>query len=95
MDQKCNNGQLGKEKSSYAVLGDPANNVAPTNNADNEQLWTRLTLDLRNAYSEYHGAEGAYREIKNLRQKPDMQMTTLFNSKPFDKAGWDATTMGL
>jgi len=28
-----------------------------------------LNLDLRNAYSEYHRAEGAYRAIKNLRQK--------------------------
>jgi len=48
------------EELTLAVLGDPANNVAPINNADDEQLWTRLTLDLRNVYSEYHGAEGAY-----------------------------------
>jgi len=57
------------EELTLAVLGDPANNVAPINNADDEQLWTCLTLDLRNAYSEYHRAEGAYRAIKNLRQK--------------------------
>jgi len=47
------------EELTLAVLGDPANNVAPIHNADDEQLWTRLTLDLRNAY----------RAIKNLRQK--------------------------
>jgi len=57
------------EELTIAVLGDPANNVALANNADDEQLWTCLTLNLRNAYLEYHGAEGAYRAIKNLRQK--------------------------
>src|SRR6267142_374979 len=48
------------EELTMAVLGNPANNVAPKNNIDDEQLWTCLTLDLRNAYLEYHGAKGAY-----------------------------------
>jgi len=77
------------EELTLAVLGDPANQVAPTNNIDDEQLWTRLTLDLRTAYLEYHGAEGAYRVIKNLRQKAGyadnyiVQFENLLN-----KAGW-------
>jgi len=77
------------EELTLAVLGDPANQVAPINNIDDEQLWTRLTLDLRTAYLEYHGAEGAYRVIKNLRQKAGyaddyiIQFENLLN-----KAGW-------
>jgi len=55
------------EELTLAVLGNPANNVAPINNVDDEQLWTRLILELKTAYSEYHGAKGAYRAIKNLR----------------------------
>jgi len=83
------------EELTIAVLGDPANNVAPTHNTDNEQLWTQLTLDLRTAYSEYHGAEGAYRAIKNLRQKPGyaddyiVQFENLLN-----KAGWGCDQHG-
>ena len=57
------------EELTLAILGDPANNVAATHTVDDERLWTQLTLDLRTAYSEYHEAEGAYRAIKNLRQR--------------------------
>jgi len=83
------------EELTLAVLGDPANQVAPTNNVDDEQLWTHLTLDLRTAYSEYHGAEGAYRVIKNLRQKAGyandyiVQFENLLN-----KAGWGRNQHG-
>jgi len=77
------------EELTMAVLGNPANNVAPTHTVNDEQLWTQLTLDLRTAYLEYHGEEGAYRAIKNLRQKAGfvddyiVQFENLLN-----KAGW-------
>jgi len=77
------------EELTLAVLGNAANNVALTNNVDDEQLWNCLTLDLRTSYLEYHGAEGAYRAIKNLRQKAGyadnyiVQFENLLN-----KAGW-------
>jgi len=83
------------EELTLAVLGNPANNVAPTNNVDDKQLWNRLTLDRRTAYLEYHGAEGAYRAIKNLRQKVSyadnyiVQLENLLN-----KAGWGCDQHG-
>jgi len=33
------------EELTLAVFGNPANNVAATNNVDDEQLWNCLTLD--------------------------------------------------
>ena len=78
-----------REELTLAILGDPANNVALTNNVDDEQLWNSLTLDLRTAYSEYHGAEGAYRAIKNLRQKVGYMDDYIVQFKNLlNKAGW-------
>jgi len=77
------------EELTLAVLGDPANNVAPVYNSDDEQLWNHLTLDLRTAYSEYHGAEGAYRAIKNLRQKAGYADDYIVQFENLlSKAGW-------
>jgi len=77
------------EELTLAVLGDPANNVAPMHNTDDEQLWNHLTLDLRTAYLEYHGAEGAYRVIKNLRQKAGYADNYIVQFKNLlNKAGW-------
>jgi len=77
------------EEHTIAILGDPANNVAPTNNVDDKQLWTQLTLDLRTAYLEYHGAEGAYRVIKNLRQKAGYADDYIVQFENLlSKAGW-------
>ena len=50
-------------------MGDPANHVLPTHQENDEAIWNNLLTVLRNAYSEYHGAEGAYRAIKDLPQK--------------------------
>ena len=55
---------------SMAVLGDPGNNVAPTTLETDEQLWTDLTVALKNAYSPYHGVESAFRDITALKQQP-------------------------
>src|SRR6266850_2945001 len=84
------------EELTIAVLGNPANNVAPTHTVDDEQLWNQLTLDLRMAYSEYHGAEGAYRVIKNLRQKAGFADDYIIQFKNLlNKAGWCyARTLG-
>jgi hypothetical protein len=57
------------EELMLAVLGDPDNHVAPMHQDNDKALWTRLLTALRTAYSEYYGAEGAYRAIKDLRQK--------------------------
>jgi len=84
------------EELTIAVLGDPANNVAATHNVNDEQLWNALTLDLRAAYLEYHRAEGAFRAIKNLRQKAGyaddyiVQFENLLN-----KAGWGRDQHGM
>jgi hypothetical protein len=58
------------EELTMAVFGDPANNIAATHQIDDERLWQNLLLELKQAYSEYHGAEDAYRKIKGLQQKP-------------------------
>jgi len=57
------------EELTLAVLGDPDNHVLPTHQDNDKALWTNLLMVLRTAYSEYYGAEGAYRAIKDLRQK--------------------------
>jgi hypothetical protein len=51
------------------VLGDPANNMLPTHQENDEVIWNNLLMAIRNAYFKYHGAKGAYRAIKDLQQK--------------------------
>jgi hypothetical protein len=58
------------EELTLRVFGDPANGIAATHQRDDENLWNDLLTDLRRAYSEYHGADDAYRKIKSLSQKP-------------------------
>jgi hypothetical protein len=55
------------EELTLAVLGDPDNHILLMHQDNDEALWTNLLLALRTAYSEYHGAEGAYRAIKDLQ----------------------------
>ena len=57
------------EELTLVVLGDPANHILPTHQDNEEAIWNNLLTALRNAYSKYHVAEGAYRAIKDLRQK--------------------------
>jgi len=52
------------------VFGDPDNNVAPTHLETDKALWNDLCLVLKAAYSEYHGVEGAFRQISLLKQQP-------------------------
>jgi len=83
------------EELTMAVLGDPANNVAATHAPDDEWLWTQLTLDLRTAFLEYHGAEGAYRAIKNLRQKAGFADDYIVQFENLlSKAGWGRNQHG-
>ena len=83
------------EELTIAILGDPANNMAPTNTVDDEQLWNQLTLDLRTAYLENHKAEGVYRVIKNLRQKAGFMDNYIVQFKNLlNKAGWGCNQHG-
>jgi hypothetical protein len=58
------------EELTLRVFGDPNNNVAPTHLETDEDLWNDLCLALKAAYSEYHGVEGAFRQISSLKQLP-------------------------
>jgi hypothetical protein len=83
------------EELTLAVLGDPANNVAATMLDTDENIWTQLLAALRAAYSEYHGAEGAYRAIKNLRQKAGYADDYIVSFENLlVKAGWTRDAHG-
>jgi hypothetical protein len=55
-----------ERRAHLAVLEDPVNHVLPIHQENNEAIWNNLLIALRNAYSKYHSAEGAYRAIKDL-----------------------------
>jgi hypothetical protein len=45
------------------------NHILPTHQDNDKAIWNNILMALRIAYSEYHGAEGAYKAFKDLQQK--------------------------
>jgi hypothetical protein len=77
------------------VDGDPAQGIAPIYNEMDERLWWELLQNLRTNYTEVHGAEMAYRDLKNLQQqKGQVEAYISEFSLLLCKAGWGENDHG-